>query len=304
MLNPEPIFGNMFDDRFGCPNLVTILKCKKCQHCFTTPTLNDESIGPLYEDYYGRSSDTQLGSRSSLSSRTKRWITGENNLGQFEVKRGSSLKLLDVGSGDCQNLWDARELGFDAFGFDVDSTSAAIAAKYGLKVVTGSSVSSAFPDQQFDWVQLNQVIEHFISPYEQLRSIGTRLSRDGRIFISTPNSRSVIRKLAGRKWINWHVPYHQHHFSKRSLRTFVETEGWEIVRMRTVTPMVWVAIQLRSLRFHPKLGTANDTWQRGSSRRGGRLLELIVLALLFIPIRVLDILRMGDCQVIVIQRQI
>jgi len=221
--NPEPILKNMYDDRFGCPDLVTILRCNNYQHCFANPPLDEGSIGPLYENFYGQSPETRLGLHSSLGSRTKRWIMGENKLGQFEVRPKNSLKLLDVGSGDCQNLWDARELGFDAFGFDVDSTSSVIAANYGLRVATGSSVTSAFPEELFDWVQLNQVIEHFISPYEQLKSIGPRLSSNGQIFISTPNSESVIRKLSGRKWINWHVPYHQNYFSQESLRTLVET---------------------------------------------------------------------------------
>ncbi len=302
-LNPKSIFDNMFDDRYGCPNVVAIRKCGKCGHCFCWPKLSNVELSPLYEKYYGRKAEMVLGTHLTLRSRVARWIIGENNLGQFSFEPVTKTKLLDVGSGDCQNLWDAQFLGFDAYGFDVDSTSAEIGARNGLQVRSGHSVGDAYPDQKFDIMQMNQVIEHFVDPAEQLRDIGGHLASQGHIFISTPNSGSLLRRLTGRKWLHWHVPYHQHHFSKKSLKTLVEHEDWEVISCRTVTPLIWVVLQFRAIKMNSKLGESNETWQLGSQRRGARLLELILLTMLFLPIRLTDVLGMGDCQVMILGRR-
>jgi 2-polyprenyl-3-methyl-5-hydroxy-6-metoxy-1,4-benzoquinol methylase len=293
----------MFDDRYGCPNVVDIYKCGRCRHCFCGPKLSLNEIGPLYEKYYGRKVETELGSHLSLNSRVARWILGEKNLGQFAFSPNATTTLLDIGSGDCQNLWDAHFLGFNAFGFDVDRTSAEIGARNGLQVRSGQSVKNAYPNQKFDIMQMNQVIEHFVDPADQLRDVGGHLASNGRIFISTPNSGSLLRRLTGRKWLHWHVPYHQHHFSKKSLKNMVESQGWEIVSRRTVTPLVWAILQFRAIKMDSKLGELNETWQSGSHRRGARFLELTFLALVFFPVRLLDVLGLGDCHVMVLGRR-
>jgi 2-polyprenyl-3-methyl-5-hydroxy-6-metoxy-1,4-benzoquinol methylase len=209
---------------------------------------------------------------------------------------------LDVGSGDCQNLWDAEALGFNAYGYDVDKTAGEIAERYGLHVRTGATVDDAYPETVFQLIQLNQVIEHFIDPVDHLQKLAHKLDASGRIFIATPNSGSLVRRLVGKKWINWHVPYHQHHFSKTSLRKMVTKEGWEIESHRTVTPLVWVLLQIRSLRNTPELGQVSRYWKEGSTRRGGRLLELLILGVLFVPVRLTDLFKCGDCQIMVIKR--
>lgn len=293
----------MCDDRFGFPEVYTICKCPICEHFYCLESLDSLMIRDLYEKYYGRKPETNLGFHSSLKSKTRRWIMGENNLGQFARKPSSLIKLLDVGSGDCQNLWDADFLGFNAFGFDVDSTSEEIGLHNGLQVRTGIKINDVFPEEKFDWVQLNQVIEHYIDPRDDLRNLAPHLRDEGCLFIATPNSGSIFRKFTGRSWINWHVPYHQHHFSKKSLRVLLESEGWEIVSSRTVTPLVWVVLQLRRVTTTVRPGEANVSWQQGSRRRGSRAFELLMLMALFAPIRVLDVVGQGDCQVVIAKRR-
>ena len=297
------LLEDMFDDRYGCPHVVTIFRCGQCRHCFCNPKLSLSEIKSLYEQYYGRKVETKLASHLTLRSQFARWLLAEKNLGQFSFEPETSAKLLDVGCGDCQNLWDAQFLGFDAYGFDVDSTSVEIGARNSLRVRTGQSVGSAYPDLEFDLIQMNQVIEHFVDPFEGLRDIGRHLTDNGRVFISTPNSGSILRRLTGRKWLHWHVPYHQHHFSKKSLKIMVESEGWEVISRRTVTPLEWAILQFRALNNEPILGQLNQTWQSGSSRRGARLLELIILTAAFLPLRILDGLGLGDCQVVILGRR-
>lgn len=280
----------MTDDRFGCPNVVDVLGCSQCDHFFVAPPLSLEEIGPLYENFYGRSPETELGDSYWRSNKLWRWVVGENNLGQFVLSPLSHPYLLDVGSGDCQNLWDAVRRGFDAVGFDVDTTSGKIASRHGLTVRTGDSVRSSFGSDQFDAVQMNQVLEHYVDPVTELKKIAECLRPGGALFISTPNANSIWRRLYGRRWINWHVPYHQQHFTKTSLQRALRESGFHHERVRTVTPLVWFVLQIRQ-------AIRAGGWN-GLSFRGARVIELALLLAVFIPLRILDRFGLGDCLVI------
>jgi 2-polyprenyl-3-methyl-5-hydroxy-6-metoxy-1,4-benzoquinol methylase len=258
-----------------------------------------DEISALYEGYYGRTSCTEIGEHRTLNSKFWRWVMGENNLGQFALNPSNEIKLLDVGSGDCQNLWDADYLGFEAYGFDVDRTSEQIALLYGLSVLSGNSAAESYRGTKFDFIQLNQVVEHFVDPAIEIQNLRKILSSRGLIFISTPNSSSIYRVLFGKRWINWHVPYHQHHFSKKSLRKLLDDNNLIITSHRTVTPIVWVSLQMRSLSFSHETGVPNKVWSSTSKRKYARLIELVVLAVVFLPVRLFDMLKLGDCQVII-----
>jgi len=295
----EVFIASLLDDRFGYPDPFTIINCRSCKHFSCIPKLMKDEISALYESYYGRTSCTEIGEHRTLNSKFWRWVMGENNLGQFALNPSDEIKLLDVGSGDCQNLWDADYLGFEAYGFDVDRTSEQIALLHGLSVLSGDSAAESYRGTKFDFIQLNQVIEHFVDPVTEIQNLTKILSSRGLIFISTPNSSSIYRLLFGKRWINWHVPYHQHHFSKKSLRKLMEDNNWVITKSKTVTPLVWVSLQVRSLRNFQEYGVPNKTWSSTSRRKYARLLDLAVLLALFLPVRFLDILKLGDCQTII-----
>jgi hypothetical protein len=174
--------------------------------------------------------------------------------------------------------------------------------KYGLDVRSGKHIADVYSGFRFDYVQLNQVIEHLINPQDQLQAIRSFLAEDGQVFISTPNSRSFSRFVFGRRWINWHVPYHQHHFSRKSLLHLAANEGFEISKFRTVTPLVWLLLQLRNSQSTSSLGVPNLRWTASSTRRGSRVFELVVLAILFVPVRLLDKFGFGDSQVVILTK--
>lgn len=292
-------FSNLFDDRFGNPDLFNVVCCSECSHCVLSPRLDPADVQSLYETYYGRSVSTTLGEHRSLHSPVVRWILGENCLGQFEADPSIHRKLLDVGSGDCQNLWDAIELGFDAVGYEVDRNSADIARKNGLQLLVAESIENLFEQGQFDWIQMNQVLEHSLQPRALLSEVHRILSPSGSIFIATPNGRSIFNRLFNSRWINWHVPFHQHCFSIKSLRVLLDKAGFSVVEARTVTPVVWLLLQIRRSLTRVEMGDTSPLWMRGSKVRGQRIFEVLILGLLFVPVRIVDWFGFGDCQVVI-----
>jgi hypothetical protein len=67
------------------------------------------------------------------------------------------------------------------------------------------------------------------------------LKPDSQVWISCPNSQSWLRPIFGRRWINWHVPFHITHFSPLTLRRLLEDSGFQCLEIRQITPALWAA---------------------------------------------------------------
>lgn len=257
----------IWDDRYGCPGVFTIERCPACTQMATTPPLLESDLPNLYSTYYPRRS-VDFGALEAeaalvLAPRAgfKRWLAGTDNQGHYLAKTGQ--KVLDIGSGSCLSLLEQRNLGIEGYGVEADPNVTRIAEHFGLRVHVGSIHDQPFPGESFDMVVLNQVIEHVPDPEALMRNVLGRLKPGGRAVMSFPNADSLQRKLSGHKWINWHVPYHQHHFNRKSFGRLAEKAGYEIVRVRTITPNLWTLLQLRALAETTVEGRAADGWAHG-----------------------------------------
>ena len=97
------------------------------------------------------------------------------------------------------------------------------------------------PKQLFDVVVLSNVLEHAPDPKEMLKNVYRVLKPGGQVWISCPNSQSWLRKLFGRSWINWHVPFHLFHFSSKTLGKLLERCGFGITELKYATPSHWMS---------------------------------------------------------------
>ena len=299
----------MHDDRYGCPWTVDIEQCTNCEHFFCWPPLGPDEIASLYEEYYGRSSvnPDEVASearRNVLLPRWRRWIRGATTSGQYFAPSGSNV--LDIGSGTCQDALEAQLLGHRVDGFDVDTGSVRLGESIGVSIRSGSDVVAAFEGRRFDWIQLNQVVEHYIDPIAAVSAITELLAPEGRLFVATPNAASLVRRLTRRRWINWHVPYHQHHFTARSLQETIRACGMETETLRTATPAVWIVMQIRALLGRPTPGRATNAWStvRPVGRRGVLARTIVLVALLggAVIAHLLDTFHVGESILLVARK--
>lgn len=257
----------IWDDRYGCSGVFSIMRCPDCHQMVTAPPLTEADLPALYSTYYPRRSvdfdalekeaALVLGPRAGL----RRWLAGTDNQGHYLARRGQ--KVLDIGSGSCLSLLEQRNLGVEGYGVEADPNVKRIADHFGLRVHVGSIHDQPFPGEVFDMVVLNQVIEHVPDPEALMRNVRERLKPDGRAVMSFPNADSLPRRLSGHKWINWHVPYHQHHFNRKSFRLLAEKAGYDVIRTRTVTPNLWTVLQLRAMAESSVEGQASGAWAHG-----------------------------------------
>ena len=254
-----------FVDRYGCPDMFSIVRCNACGHLMTSPALMEDELATLYSTYYPRklvnSADLVISASNATGSfaRFRRWWEGTDNQGQYTVSPGQTM--LDVGCGSGLSLLEAQTLGAQAYGIEADPNIRRIADELKLRIHIGSLHDHPFPSVSFDLIVLNQVIEHIPEPGKALDVLKERLQPGGRIVLVFPNRRSIWQRLSGARWINWHVPYHLHHFDARGFRAFAQRHGYQVIRQRTVTPNIWSILQLRALRLSTLPGEPSPMWE-------------------------------------------
>lgn len=318
--SPTIVFiERIWDDRYGHPGVYSIEKCESCGQMATTPRLSEADLPALYSRYYPRRDIdySALEHESALVGRKfarfKRWLAGTDNQGHYLAKPGQ--RVLDIGCGSCLSLLELRQLGVEPYGVETDPNVAAIAQRYGLNVFIGSIYDDPFPGQIFDLITLNQVIEHVPDPAAFLQITRNKLAPDGRIVLSFPNVLSLQRRLSGSCWINWHVPYHQHHFNRKSFALLAKSRGYEVVSARSITPNLWTTLQLHAIGRRPEEGMASESWQSGlvSAAQNSsfllrianallRRMRIVIGGLIVLANRIIDRLGAGDSLLIVLKK--
>lgn len=307
----------IYDDRYGEPNRYQLACCEGCGHTATAPRLRESDLPALYGTFYPRKNigADDVAYEAAKAGRSfaglVRWWNGTDNQGQYSVRAGE--KFLDVGCGSGVSLIEAKVRGATAFGIEADPNVKLIAAALGLDIYFGSLQDRPFPEHHFDLIVMNQVIEHLPDPDRALQTLRERLTPNGRMVLVFPNTASLWRRLSGSRWINWHIPYHLHHFDRRHFECMARRCGLTVVRTRTITPNVWSLLQLRANRYQPQMGQPSPIWivsEKSASASTIRkfnplrtLLRVSVLATFAVFNRVIDALGMGDSLMIELRRE-
>jgi 2-polyprenyl-3-methyl-5-hydroxy-6-metoxy-1,4-benzoquinol methylase len=315
------VLRSVFDDRYGHPATFQLAQCRQCGHVMTLPSLREEDLPELYGTYYPRKALTaELVARQATQAQTRmsrlsRWWMGGDNQGQLDVKRGE--KMLDIGCGSGFSLLVAKSMGADAYGVEADPNVQVLAKELNLAIHQGSIHDHPFPGVSFDVVVLNQVIEHIPEPGLALQVIADRLAPGGRIILVFPNRSSFYSRIFGMRWINWHIPYHLHHFTLSGFRSMAERYGLQMVRHRTITPNLWTFLQLRAALKKPMQGQPSPVWAvaaaaSGGTSVGGNELQRKTLKMAILPVllglfgvvnRCVDLLGQGDCLMVELRRE-
>lgn len=217
-----------FEDQSGKVGTVEVLQCSRCKMGVTIPPLGDVAF--LYE---GRESDDFQPTTGSFARHIKEIAfrrQARQLMAQLPEPPG---KVLDFG---CGSGLFTRCLG-DLLGPDNVAGSDFHAEPphdlVGRRYIPMSELKQH--QGQFDTVLAMHVIEHDDDVLGLLAKISAMVRPGGLVVIETPNIDCIWTGLLGQSWDAWYVPFHRTHFSRASLRGYVERGGLTIIAMHDIT---------------------------------------------------------------------
>lgn len=264
--NTGKLFKILYDDRFGYPGHFKLYKCKRCEHLFLNIIHDQRTITELYSDFYPK---PNYNSESIIPIKEEKgfssWLKGTKFSAYTYVPE--NVKVLDIGCGAGETLLYHKNRGCEAYGSEVDKNVSFIAEKYDLEIKIGTYNPDIYEKNFFDYVTLDQVIEHTLNPHELLKGIHTNLKIGGYAIISTPNSKGWGMKWFGNNWLHFHVPYHLHLFSKKSFKIVVEKSEFKLVGIKYITYSDWLYWQWMHLLFLPQMNELSLYWKFMDKRK-------------------------------------
>lgn len=240
----------------SAPGEWNIYCCTKCGSGFPDPRPTAETIGLAYSRYFTHSSaagvdrppsslwrryrtaqrnaylNRHFGYQLSPAGKSPRWLSEERRQ-RFDKQigylpyPGKGARLLDVGCGNGRFLLQMRAAGWDVAGVEPDPNAVSVARVAGLDVKGGLLEQGSQPDDHFDAITMNHVIEHLHDPVQTLKECARILKPGGRISISTPNFDAQGHKIFGSDWFPLQPPSHLVLFTPASLRLALCDAGFE-----------------------------------------------------------------------------
>ncbi len=194
-----------------------IVQCQKCEFVFSNPQVEINYKG--HHRYIQGYLKTEKGRR----------LTAQWRLQQLpkEIKSG---KLLEVGCSGGFFLDEARKLGFDVVGTELNQEAVEYAREtLKLTVYDEADLSSVDFGNRFDAIVLFNVLEHLPTPRGFLDYIiDNLLSESGVLLIEVPNIFTIQSKFFGTK--NHHLSWaHYSYYSKKTFRFLAERVELEII---------------------------------------------------------------------------
>lgn len=171
-------------------------------------------------------------------------------LSVMTLKRLPQGKLLDVGCGNGQFLAMMQDLGWEVVGVEPDGQAVKAArACLGLSVYEGTLEEAGFPEDSFDAITMNHVIEHVWDPISTLRECRRVLKVGGRLVVITPSIWSLGARLFSKAWLPWEPPRHLFLFSPRTLQECAEQAGLRVLKLWTTARSAhWICSASYSIR--------------------------------------------------------
>ena len=175
---------------------------------------------------------------------------GKQNNGYFKNVRREMLRFipitaktsLEIGcsSGNFSAQFDKN---IETWGVEPDKKSAKEAAAKMFNVLEGTldETISALPNNYFDVIIMNDVIEHLLEPWDDVDKLKSKLTADGVLVTSIPNVRyakNVFKLLFYRDWKYTDDLIldrtHFRFFTKKSIKRFFKDSGYDIQKIKGI----------------------------------------------------------------------
>jgi protein O-GlcNAc transferase len=138
---------------------------------------------------------------------------------------------LDIGFGNGSLLFTAQEYGFIPIGVDLRTPIVTALESLGIEAHC-CDLTALSLDRPCAVLSMADVLEHMPFPKDGLRAAGRLLADDGVLFVSMPNSESMLWRALDQNRTNpyWGELEHYHNFGRSRLYGLLRETGFEPVK--------------------------------------------------------------------------
>ena len=272
----------------------SLFVCNKCGLIFQNPQLSEKELAPYYpRDYIAYNKGKSP--RDKMIDSLYRVYYSNNDYPLLKIlflpvkslirsmPYKKEAKYLDIGCGDASFLKFVKERGMIPHG--VDPFLKNPVSKLNIKNV--SLHNAKYPIEFFDFITLNNVLEHVQNPLKILTECERILRKDGKIFVNVPNSSSLNYHLFSSNWVSLDAPRHLYTFSNKTLSMYGKKCGLLINKINYKSEPFTI---LSSIIY-----AVNKILYRKNKLEGNKLIANRMVNILILPLSLLlNFLKIGD----------
>ncbi|MEX1218804.1 MAG: class I SAM-dependent methyltransferase [Solirubrobacterales bacterium] len=237
----ETIHEDCPDLWLAVPGTFPVVSCRECGLVQTNPRPTASELKAYYPDEYqpGGSPPPNNPMGSSAPIRWFRKLAALPYRLKWRWEFVSGLepgRALDVGAGNGIRLARLSAGGWEPWLMEprrdlARKTSEALGIPADHAVVAYAE-DAELPEEHFDLIIMDHVVEHLSDPRAVFDSIASWLKPGGRLLITCPNYGSLESRLLGRWWMGLDMPRHLLHFGTKTLSRMAAEAGLEVEDLR------------------------------------------------------------------------
>jgi SAM-dependent methyltransferase len=224
-------------------------RCSKCGMVWDPAP--PEKLEDVYNENYFVNSNPKGGYANYFEGMSINKRTFYERVKRINDHVSQKRRMLDVGSALGDSLIEAKRLGWEnLYGVELSEYAATESKKRGLNIKEGDLRSAKYQTDFFDVVTLQDVVEHFKNPMQEMVEIWRILKPGGIVFVVTPDIGGFWLKLLGRYWYHYKPGEHIMYFNENTLRIMLHKAGFSHIKTRKTYHVMSVEYIFNRLKYY------------------------------------------------------
>ena len=213
--------------QFDLPLQVVI--CTNCGLSYLNPRWTKEKYLKFYKEEYDKYYRPNLAANDKVTDAASNPIL--NRIKQFNLYENNASHILDIGSGEGNNLKAIRQIYEEADLYAIEpSPDAQTMLKNDGVEILDHDVDGDWDREtrgKFDLIVMRHVLEHMMDPVASLRKIAASLTENGIFYVAVPNCLNPTSELESK----WFRVVHTYYFNKYTLSNSLKKAGLQPVQI-------------------------------------------------------------------------
>ena len=208
-----------------------LLKCKICKFVWQKNIPNKNFSIDLYENIIDSNKSLKKSELKYYNQKKSNHKEIKKIICNFQKKK---IKILDFGAGWGHWLMSGSGLFYDSYAFELSPSRQIFLKSKGIKVLNSDNINSY--ENYFDYIRLDQVLEHLDEPKDVLKTIKRLGKNDCIFYISVPDGTKITEKEKPEVINKGPIQplEHLNCFSKHSLKKFFDLHGFRPLNLKEI----------------------------------------------------------------------